>query len=201
MARPLGLILAGGRSAWELPGAGATLRRGRRPHRPTEARPSRGHRRRGHHRRWRPAQLCRCNRRSRGPMEPDSGQPARQPAAETTLLSPSDDPSDSTKNRQEWLDLALGVGLRAGIDGGPRARSPADACLPCPPSGAGGRPGGGRVRPRIDNPISLLTYAQCRLALEGDSHAAEADALAETIKNQQRRRDDWACSCCCRGRT
>ena len=46
------------------------------------------------------------------------------------------------------------------------------------------------MRPRSDNPINLLTYAQCRLALEGDSHAAEADALAETIKNQQRRRDD-----------
>ena len=51
-----------------------------------------------------------------------------------------------------------------------------------------------------DDPINLFTYAQCLLAIEGESHAAEADdlfkralrlaptgELAEKIKNQQRR--------------
>ena len=54
-----------------------------------------------------------------------------------------------------------------------------------------------------EDPINLFTYAQCLLALEGESHEAEADALfhralrlapmgelAETIKTQQRRLAD-----------
>ncbi len=54
-----------------------------------------------------------------------------------------------------------------------------------------------------DDPINLFTYAQCLLGIEGESHAAEADALfkralqlapvgelAEKIKNQQRRLAD-----------
>ena len=54
-----------------------------------------------------------------------------------------------------------------------------------------------------DDPIILFTYAQCLLAIEGESHEAEADALfqralrlapvgdlAEKIKNQQRRLAD-----------
>lgn len=53
------------------------------------------------------------------------------------------------------------------------------------------------------DPINLFTYAQCLLAIEGESHEAEADALfqralrlapvgdlAEKIKNQQRRLAD-----------
>jgi Flp pilus assembly protein TadD len=55
----------------------------------------------------------------------------------------------------------------------------------------------------VDDPIILFTYAQCLLAIEGESHEAEADALfqralrlapvgdlAEKIKNQQRRLAD-----------
>jgi hypothetical protein len=51
-----------------------------------------------------------------------------------------------------------------------------------------------------EDPINLFTYAQCLLALEGESHVAEADQLfqralhlapvgelAETIKQQQRK--------------
>ncbi|MFZ0406935.1 MAG: tetratricopeptide repeat protein [Cyanobium sp.] len=54
-----------------------------------------------------------------------------------------------------------------------------------------------------DDPIILFTYAQCLLAIEGESHEVEADALfqralrlapvgdlAEKIKNQQRRLAD-----------
>jgi hypothetical protein len=54
-----------------------------------------------------------------------------------------------------------------------------------------------------DDPINLFTYAQCLLAIEGESHEAEADdlfkralrlaptgELAEKIKNQQRRLAD-----------
>jgi tetratricopeptide (TPR) repeat protein len=54
-----------------------------------------------------------------------------------------------------------------------------------------------------DDPINLFTYAQCLLAVEGESHEAEADELfnralrlapagelAEKIKNQQRRLAD-----------
>ena len=53
------------------------------------------------------------------------------------------------------------------------------------------------------DPINLFTYAQCLLGMDGESHAAEADALfrralqlapvgelAEQIKNQQRRLAD-----------
>jgi hypothetical protein len=32
-----------------------------------------------------------------------------------------------------------------------------------------------------EDPINLFTYAQCLLALEGESHEAEADALFHSV--------------------